>query len=143
MCLLCTPCRYAVSLSPFVLLGAPLFAVFAVFIPPDYHYLTSPPPLFILQRIRGLTLDLEEKTELFSFNAQGSHHVSLYLDEQIERIAKVKKEISEQISNIGDYLQLQHDTLTSESYLREDIMRVHDNHPFLPAGTSPFLLSFF
>ena len=37
------------------------------------------PLVHAMQRIRGLTLDLEENTELFCFNGHGSQHASAFL----------------------------------------------------------------
>ena len=91
------------------------------------------PLVHAMQKIRGLTLDLEEHTEIFCFKGQGSHHVTTYMDQQIQRVMQVRDDISKQINNIGNYLQSQHDQLTSDEYLREDIMKVHQNHPYLAA----------
>lgn len=98
------------------------------------HSIFSHVPLIIaMQKIRGLTLDLEESTELFCFNGHGSQHVSAYLELQMARVRECKEEITKAIHGISAFIEQEHDNLTSETFLKDDINNVQKHHPYLLA----------
>jgi hypothetical protein len=91
------------------------------------------PLVHAMQHIRGLTLDLEESTELFAFNGHGSQHVSAYLDLQIKRVKECKEEIAKAIDGISTFITNEHERLTCDEFLKDDINDVRKHHPYLLA----------
>jgi hypothetical protein len=91
------------------------------------------PLIHLMQDIRSRTVQFEESFELFAFTEPGSLAIDEYLHKQMAYIQEVTIQMKIFIQKLSNHVEIQHNAMTNDAFLLNEVQDVKKYHPYLPA----------